>query len=197
LSAVSCSELLTYRRFPLPPDLPEVDRPLDAPDPDAEPLDDEPVEELLPREAEEPFADDLLVWGEVLPLRDADLPLREPDVLVREAEVLDREDVDAVLPEEALARFFVVVPAPDPAPLGFELLDFLAAPCRPAPPVVADFALVPALFLAGADLRAEPEDLVAPFDAPRLPRNFLAAFRSVSALTSLLKLLFCPSAVVS
>ena len=36
---------------------------------------------------------------------------------------------------------FVVVPARDPAPLGFELLDFLAAPCRPPPPVVADFAL--------------------------------------------------------
>jgi len=144
-----------------------------------------PREEVLLRDAEPPP-------------REPDVPLREPDVLLREFEVRLLEDDAEVLRPDAPALFLVAFRADAPAAL-FEPALFRAVLCRE--PLAADvlFLLVPAVFFAEPERLEEREDEEPPADLARLPPLDLppAAFRAVSPLISLLKLLFCPSAVVS
>jgi hypothetical protein len=150
-----------------------------------------PREEVLLRDAEPPPREpDML-------LREPDVPLREPDVLLREFEVRLLEDDAEVLRPDAPALFLVAFRAGAPAAL-FEPALFRAVLCREPLPADVLFLLVPAVFFAEPEPLEEREEEEPPADLARPPPLDLPpAFRAVSPLISLLKLLFCPSAVVS
>lgn len=172
---------------------------------------DEVVEEdVLPREP------DVALETELLP-RDVDPLLLEREELLRELAPLPRElealrelellpdDEDAAFrPEGDVPRFFAAVRFPPAAPdaLRFVALRF-AAPCRDPARVEAVFVLLPEvllpeLFFSDADLPEERDEPAPARERDALPPPaFFAAARSVSSLISLLKLLFCPPAVVS
>ena len=149
---------------------------------------------LLPRDPllrDEPLREALL--------RDAEPPVREPDVALRKLEVrvFEEDEDEADLRPRAPVLFFVAV-RPDPFAALFEPALLRSLLCRE--PLAADvlFPLVPAVFLAEAELLEERDEEEPLADLARLrPPDFPAAFRAVSPLISLLKLLFCPSAVVS
>lgn len=155
-----------------------------------------PEEVLLP-DREAAFVPALFPREDAL-LRDAEPPAREPDVVLRELALRLLEEDDAVLrAEEAPLLFFVAFRA-DPLAAFFEPALFFAPLCRE--PDVADalFPLLPAVFFAEPEPLEERDEEEPPVDLARLrPLDFLAALRAVSPLISLLKLLFCPSAVVS
>ena len=187
-------------------------RPLDEECPER----DEVVEEdVLPREP------DVVLEAALLP-RDVDPLLLEREELLRELAPLPRElealrgpellvdNVAAVFrPEDDVPRFFAAVRFPPAAP---DALRFVAprfaAPCRdPArveavfvllPEVLLPEVLLPELFSSDADLPEERDERAPARERDALPPPaFFAAARPVSSLISLLKLLFCPPAVVS
>lgn len=182
-----------YARLPRLELLPDVDRPRDVLDFDEEPL----AGEFLPLDPEAAFVPALLPRDALL--REAEPPLREPDVVLREFEVrvLEEEEDEADLRPEVPVLFLVAV-RPDPFAALFEPALFRAVLGREPLAVDVLFPLVPAVFLAEAELLGERDEVEPPADLARLrPPDFPAAFRAVSPLISLLKLLFCPSAVVS
>lgn len=154
---------------------------------------------------------DVALEAELLP-RDVDPLLREVEELLRELVPLPRElealrepellpdDAAAVFrPEDDVPRFFAAVRFPPAAP---DALRFVAprfaALCREPARVEALFVLPPELFFADADVLEERDEPAPARERDALPPPaFFAAARSVSSLISLLKLLFCPPAVVS
>jgi hypothetical protein len=161
-------------------------------------LEEEPrPEELLLLDVEDAFVPALLPREDAL-LRDAEPPEREPDVVLRELELRRFEEDDTVLRAEEAPLLFFVAFRVEPAAAFFEPALFLAVLRREPLPADALFPLVPTVFFAEAEPLEERDEEEPPADFARLPPLDLpAALRAVSPLISLLKLLFCPSAVVS